>query len=1008
MSHYFLYVLGLGLVLATSTPALGSTICVGDGSGATSGARPGDCRQGVCQSTCRLVDALALATETLGDDTIVFETSGEIQLDGTMQIPSHVSINGFLQAGQENDQAFAWNATPLVFINGQQGSFSCFQAGDDVTIRNLAFHGCGTADKGAAILATGDRVSVLGNAFGLDSNLSSAPNFEGVRVVGTSAQIGDIGLADRNLFVFGVARHIAVRGVDAQVVNNFLGLNADGASGDASHLGTGVDIEADNTRVSGNFFASVETAVAIRASQGHQVANNRFGMSADGSMTDKHLKLANALSLDGSNTTVENGNLFGTGAVSVGGAGTIVRGNSFGIDATGHPLLGVDDHASSISVSSASTTTQIGGAAIGDGNTFCMQSSVAVRINGQGVVVEGNLFGVDPVSDTSCVQAGTTGVALQEGAQNNRIGGTIVGAKNRFGRYLSAIEVRQSSGVTANNDIFGNKLGLASDGSSCLTGAGSASNGIFVMGGNNLRIGDGTNAGANHIACFARTIARLNLNTVSDPSPTVMKVLNNHLENTNPEALIENVTGAILADQSPAPGLIAALSVAGQTRITGTVDTNLATRVDFYAGNSCSNMSIHLGFSTVSSLQPFTHSLGSALAPGLFVRSLSTLDEGSTSLLSNCVSITQPGQVEFVEAATNLAENAGDVQIALRRVGGAAGALSIGVQLTNSAFAPDLLVPNTIVFADGQTTASLIVNITNDSIPEPLEAPMIALTSAEDNLFVGATAQHLITIADNDCGNSVIDAGEACDDGNTQSGDGCSSTCAQEFCGDGVANNTNEICDDGGNDPGDGCSATCVIEVCGDGVANNNGEQCDDGGATSGDGCSAVCVVEFCGDGILNNTNETCDDGNVDGGDGCNASCQLEFCGDGTMNGSEACDGTFTSACPVAGSTCGTSCECVAPLLPEPSGPTGGSAPAGSSGGDGTAGPDGSSSPGGASSPAPAGSGDKSPGAPTVEVKTAAPAKGGCSAGGASDATGYALGMLFGWRLIVRRRLARG
>nr|PZN26627.1 MAG: hypothetical protein DIU78_07230 [Pseudomonadota bacterium] len=30
------------------------------------------------------------------------------------------------------------------------------------------------------------------------------------------------------------------------------------------------------------------------------------------------------------------------------------------------------------------------------------------------------------------------------------------------------------------------------------------------------------------------------------------------------------------------------------------------------------------------------------------------------------------------------------------------------------------------------------------------------------------------------CGNSRVDPGEACDDGNTQSGDGCSATCCLE------------------------------------------------------------------------------------------------------------------------------------------------------------------------------------------------------------------------------------
>ena len=64
------------------------------------------------------------------------------------------------------------------------------------------------------------------------------------------------------------------------------------------------------------------------------------------------------------------------------------------------------------------------------------------------------------------------------------------------------------------------------------------------------------------------------------------------------------------------------------------------------------------------------------------------------------------------------------------------------------------------------------------------------------------------------CGNGTTDPGEECDDGDTVDGDGCSSTCVMEFCGDGVRQTgLGEQCDDGGNIDGDGCSSTCLIEM---------------------------------------------------------------------------------------------------------------------------------------------------------------------------------------------------
>jgi len=60
------------------------------------------------------------------------------------------------------------------------------------------------------------------------------------------------------------------------------------------------------------------------------------------------------------------------------------------------------------------------------------------------------------------------------------------------------------------------------------------------------------------------------------------------------------------------------------------------------------------------------------------------------------------------------------------------------------------------------------------------------------------------------CGNGIVEAGEACDDGNTVGNDGCSATCTLE-CGDGILEGT-EQCDDGNTLPGDGCDATCQFE----------------------------------------------------------------------------------------------------------------------------------------------------------------------------------------------------
>jgi fibro-slime domain-containing protein len=187
------------------------------------------------------------------------------------------------------------------------------------------------------------------------------------------------------------------------------------------------------------------------------------------------------------------------------------------------------------------------------------------------------------------------------------------------------------------------------------------------------------------------------------------------------------------------------------------------------------------------------------------------------------------------------------------------------------------------------------------------------------------------------CGNGVIEPPEICDDGNSRSGDGCSTKCDVVedgyacpepgedclytiVCGDGQISGSEE-CDDFDTDDGDGCTSDCKVEEgwscpdagencvaaeCGDGLIIGE-EECDDGNRDAGDGCTFYCRIEdgyacplqgalchetVCNDGEKEGS-EPCDDGNFVVGDGCNPWCELEpdcsegacrsACGDGII-----------------------------------------------------------------------------------------------------------------------------
>ena len=172
---------------------------------------------------------------------------------------------------------------------------------------------------------------------------------------------------------------------------------------------------------------------------------------------------------------------------------------------------------------------------------------------------------------------------------------------------------------------------------------------------------------------------------------------------------------------------------------------------------------------------------------------------------------------------------------------------------------------------------------------------------------VGTTAE-MPSVCTLNCGNSVIDTGETCDDGNVAAADGCSDTCQTEtgyactapvaatgttaavassctvVCGDGLVI-TPETCDDGNvvGDPIDGCSATCTVDT-GWGCTVLSGQT------------ASVCIVipATCGDGIINTgEREQCDDRNTDSGDGCSAACQVE-CNNGCVFGDKCLPYGFT------------------------------------------------------------------------------------------------------------------
>lgn len=148
------------------------------------------------------------------------------------------------------------------------------------------------------------------------------------------------------------------------------------------------------------------------------------------------------------------------------------------------------------------------------------------------------------------------------------------------------------------------------------------------------------------------------------------------------------------------------------------------------------------------------------------------------------------------------------------------------------------------------------------------------------------------------CGDGLIGAGEACDDGNIRDGDSCSADCtSDETCGNGVTDEVNgESCDGEPN-----CNSDCQLEECGNSIIDIN-EDCDNAGMDSR-GCNSDCTFATCGDTYQNSAaDEECDDG-INPSSTCNSPvlCKISRCGDSYYNPAdikEECDtGGDTQAC---------------------------------------------------------------------------------------------------------------
>ena len=218
---------------------------------------------------------------------------------------------------------------------------------------------------------------------------------------------------------------------------------------------------ANNNAVKGNY-------VGTDASGGLALGNNQGGVSINGGAQNNTIGGSTA-----GERNIISGSQNGPG-VSIGDDGTnnnVVKGNYIGTDASGTAAL---PNRGGVNIYWGARYNTVGGSTATERNVISgSQDAAGVSIGGEGAngnTVKGNYIGTD-ASGTAALPNGGGGVWIDNGAQNNTVGGSTAGDRNVIsGNNGSGVWI--GNGGTNNNVVKGNYIGTNAGGTGGLANNG--------------------------------------------------------------------------------------------------------------------------------------------------------------------------------------------------------------------------------------------------------------------------------------------------------------------------------------------------------------------------------------------------------------------------------------------------------------------------------------------------------------------------------------------------------
>lgn len=417
--------------------------------------------------------------------------------------------------------------------------------------------------------------------------------------------------------------------------------------------GPGLNISAGNSTVRGLVINNFSTGIGIRLSgndsnniEGNFIGTNITGYSAGPNLTGILINNVPNNTIGGTSASERNlisGN-FGDGIqiLNSNATGNVITGNYIGVNVAGTGTL---NNGTGVYINDAPGNT-VGGSSSSRRNVISSNTN-GVRISGNsaaGNVVASNYIGTDK---TGLIDLGNTfdGVRI-EGAPSNVIGGSgqgnVISGNNNDG-----IEI--TGGLNADgNIVYGNYVGLASDGTSSLL---NSLYGISISNGYNNDIG-GISGGQGNTVAFNQgagvTVLAGTGNTIAGNSIYSNVGLGIDLAPFGPNINDPGDVDGGANNRQNKPFVTLAGSGFGETILQGLLDTepNKTYRLDFYYRSFCDGEGANYqgsGNATTdgSGFVFFDIHLAGNLPLNYQVTATATdLTTGDTSELSPCVPVT--------------------------------------------------------------------------------------------------------------------------------------------------------------------------------------------------------------------------------------------------------------------------------------------------------------------------------------------------------------------------------